>query len=499
MSQLPIRTLLALGTTLAVLVLLILLLFVSNLVLSLWGHLQDVPVGIGVGLFFALMLIGAGGGWLAWRVLRPTQRQQRPTKALQKPVIKEVEVRSRLESASERGVDIQALRQELAELGKRREAGEIYIAFLGNISSGKSSLIRALLPEAEIEIDPRGGTTRQVDHYVWQDPSGDRLVLTDMPGLDAAGQPDHTVLAREEALRTHIVVYVCEGDLTRDQYLDIQALVAMEKPMLVAFNKADLYSESDLQRIIQRLEERVGAMPRVTPVAISAGGTREVIRVYPDGTEKVELRTVPPKLDGLRQALQRVIDADAELLDELRDSAVFALVSHKLDASVVGHQRQKAEELVSQYSRKAIIGAMAAWTPGSDLIIQGYLGIHMIKDLCALYDVPAKEIDVKKFIRLAGRHVGKSTTLLLALAGNALKAFPGVGTLAGGVLQAVAYGLIFQSLGKSAAKTLETRGTFLPDSALRLFEETLSEDLETRARKLAKIALEARRDPAASG
>ena len=46
------------------------------------------------------------------------------------------------------------------------------------------------------------------------------------------------------------------------------------------------------------------------------------------------------------------------------------------------------------------------------------------------------------------------TALTLAIAGNAFKAFPGVGTISGGVIHAVAYGMIFDSLGRAAAETM---------------------------------------------
>ena len=52
--------------------------------------------------------------------------------------------------------------QELDRLKQRRAAGRIYVSLFGEISAGKSSLIRALLPNAEAEVSVRGGTTREV-------------------------------------------------------------------------------------------------------------------------------------------------------------------------------------------------------------------------------------------------------------------------------------------------------------------------------------------------
>jgi hypothetical protein len=101
-------------------------------------------------------------------------------------------------------------------------------------------------------------------------------------------------------------------------------------------------------------------------------------------------------------------------------------------------------------------------------------------------------MDTDRLLELVQRRVGRAHTLVLAIAGNALKAFPGAGTLAGGLLHAVAYGLVFDSLGKAVARSLETRGELHPVQAADTFRETLVEDLESSARRFAKLALRER-------
>ena len=45
---------------------------------------------------------------------------------------------------------------------------------------------------------------------------------------------------RDEALRAHVILYVCEGDLTRDQYEALRTLVDLGSPVIVALNKVCL-------------------------------------------------------------------------------------------------------------------------------------------------------------------------------------------------------------------------------------------------------------------
>jgi predicted GTPase len=100
------------------------------------------------------------------------------------------------------------------------------------MSSGKTSLIRALAPDSQAEntpVDVRGGTTRAVARYTWQTLDGDRLIIADVPGFNEVGNRAPEI-AREEAIRAHLVVYVCEGDLTRDQWNDITELQRYGNP-----------------------------------------------------------------------------------------------------------------------------------------------------------------------------------------------------------------------------------------------------------------------------
>ena len=90
--------------------------------------------------------------------------------------------------------------------------------------------------------DRRGGTTREVTYYNWSSSAGDRLILADLPGLNEAdGSLDRQ--ARDEALRAHVIIYVCEGDLTRDQYEALRTLVDLGSPVIVALNKIDRYAD----------------------------------------------------------------------------------------------------------------------------------------------------------------------------------------------------------------------------------------------------------------
>ncbi len=484
------KLLLALGFFIGLLFLLATIMNAAHVTVELWRELRQAPLWV-FPLFgsVALLLLGFGG-WLIWSILRPSAKRQQ--QHVREPVTEDA-IHAKLQDAGEAGVDISAARRELAELTQRRSEGILYLALYGEISSGKSSLIEALLPGANPETGVVGGTTTAVQQYRWHRKSGDEVVLIDVPGLNQAGR-DYDRIAAEEAQRAHVVIFVLDGDMTRDQHAALAPLLDLNKPVIIALNKLDRYSESDQTLIRERLQATFADRPGVRIASIATRPTQLVTRLGPDGKEYEAVRVLPPQLDTLRDALQRIFDGNLELLESLRDTAVFELASRKLEKARALHRAEESEELVRKYTRRAVVGGMAAVGPGTDIIIQGYLGTQLVKSLCKLYDAPVRDVELEKLLSMTQKQIRKTLPLILAIVGNAAKAFPGVGTLAGGLMHAVAYGLIFDTLGHAVVQTLETRGELRPAPASLLFREKLGEDLEARARSLARLALQARDD-----
>jgi hypothetical protein len=483
------RLFLAAAVFVGMMVLLAVMLSAAQFSLSLWQQLQTAPAWIVVliATFSSLML--GFGIWLSWRIVRPA----RPGTGKAAAPLTESELQSRLEAATAAGVNIESAVHELEELARRRELEIIHLTLFGEISSGKSSLINALLPGASVETSVIGGTTTAIQHYHWQRESGDEVVLVDVPGLNQVDR-EYDRMVMDEAQRAHAVLFVCDGDLSRDEYLALQPLLELKKPLIVAFNKLDRYTDADQQLIRQHLSDRFASDPQVTIAGIATRPTRRVIRVGTDGTEHEEEQSLPPEIDELRAAVQSALDSNMALLEHLRDTAVFELTAHKLEQSKAEHRVKASADLVKTYTQRAVAGGLAAITPGTDILIQGYLGTRMVKSLCELYEVPVREIELQKLLTLTQQQARTALPLLLAVAGNAAKAFPGVGTLAGGLMHAVAYGLIFNALGHAVTRTLETRGELRPAPASLMFRDNLVTDVESQARKLLRLALDVRKE-----
>ena len=201
-----------------------------------------------------------------------------------------------------------------------------------------------------------------------------------------------------------------------------------------------------------------------------------------------------PDLGVLVVAINQLLATEAATLDTRREQAVFRLAAEKLDEAEAQYRIERAEQIIRGSTKKAVIGALAAVSPGTDILIQGYIGTSMTQQLCKLYGAAPRDLDVEEFLNLSQSRVGRALPLTLAVAGNGLKAFPGLGTVAGGVVHAVAYGLIFDALGRSLVLTLSTHGELDPEVAAREFEEGISEHIEAGVKRVARMALESKTD-----
>jgi len=465
------------------------LLFMTESALNVWDRLVQGPRIILYGYLAMMLALAVTAIWLIVRLV--VRRKPAPAKKANRPLDK-AEILNRLREAEEAGVKTDAAQAELRELAARQETGSVHLCFFGEISTGKSSLIKALIPEADVAINPVGGSTIDIRHYRWRDESGTQILLTDVPGTGGLeGELDE--IAAEEAQRAQLVVFVCDGDLTRNESRAVEWLLGLAKPLVLVLNKSDRYSPDEQALLMEKLLDHLGDLggdaARDQVVAVSAGGEVDVIEKRGDGETTVR-RQRPADVGVLVVAINRLLGTGAGELDVQRDRAVFRLAADKLAEAEVEYRIHRAEQIIRSSTRKAVLGALAAVSPGSDIVIQGFLGTAMTRELCKLFGAAPRDLDIEEFLTLSQSRAGKALPLSLAVAGNGLKAFPGIGTVAGGLVHAVAYGLIFDALGRSLVMTLQKHGALDPGTAAKEFEEGISEHIEAGVRQVARMALD---------
>jgi uncharacterized protein len=314
-----------------------------------------------------------------------------------------------------------------------------------------------------------------------------------VPGSHEVGGAAREQLARDEALRAHIVLYVCAGDLTRDQDAELRWLRGFGKPLILALNKADQFSDTERDALQTTLRERY-ASSTDAQIVISAGGSERFERRLPDGRREQVQRERLPDVAALKRLLSSFAASGAKSLEPAREAAVLTSISSQADTLESASRERDAQAIVAKYTKRAVVGAMAAVMPGSDLVIQGVLATALIRELAKRYDVAVRDVDIDGFLGQVKLTIRTSASLVLAIAGNALKAFPGLGTLGGGVLHAIAYGLIFDSLGRAVAMTMRDQHALDSSAATNALSDLLSKASAERVRRIAEYALSGKKE-----
>ena len=181
-----VRLLLFIALSLVAVLTLFLLLLATDTAMSVWQRLREAPLWLQMA--YTLMLVAISGATLlfSWRWLKPDNKKL-PT---ENKSLDPLSLREGLVESANAGIDVTAAVAEIKEQQRRKQSGEIFIALFGEISTGKSSLVKALLPGADIQSDPRGGTTQKVTHYRWQADSGDSVIIADYKVLNKIAQKD---------------------------------------------------------------------------------------------------------------------------------------------------------------------------------------------------------------------------------------------------------------------------------------------------------------------
>ena len=129
----------------------------------------------------------------------------------------------------------QQLQKELADL---KERSAIKIAFVGQYSSGKSTIISALTGRKDIVIDANVSTDK-VERYEWNN-----VILMDTPGILAGKKEEHdqeTIGALKEC---DLIVYVLTSQLFDDvifkNFIDLAYNQKFSDKMLIAINKMSM-------------------------------------------------------------------------------------------------------------------------------------------------------------------------------------------------------------------------------------------------------------------
>lgn len=326
---------------------------------------------------------------------------------------------------------------QLTTLVNKLDSSLLRVAVFGLVSRGKSAVINALIGEKVLETGPLNGVTQWPRSVYWT-PEADqsdktkkplKLELIDTPGLDEIEGQARGEVAREVAQQADLILFVVSGDVTQTEYLALQQLYTTRKPLLLVFNKVDLYPGADrdsvarnLQALWQQAESKSdlpqGARLVDDIVMISAEPTPLQVRVeWPDGRTSEEWESPPAQIEPLRTKLFEIVREEGPTLVALNALRQAGVIEQKLAAETTVLNQANADELIWKYAKyKAIAVAL---NPVALLDMLGGIGsdIVMIRALSRLYGFPMTRFEASTLWQSIIRSSG---TLLLSEFGTSL-------------------------------------------------------------------------------
>ncbi|MDM1377668.1 MULTISPECIES: GTPase [Myroides] len=127
------------------------------------------------------------------------------------------------------------IEQELQELENRTD---LKVAFVGQYSSGKSTIISALTGDKSIKIDANVATDT-VAEYKWHN-----IVLMDTPGILAGKVERHDEITKAALKECDLIVYVITSqlfdDIIFDNFINLAYEQHLKDKMIIAINKMSM-------------------------------------------------------------------------------------------------------------------------------------------------------------------------------------------------------------------------------------------------------------------
>ncbi len=413
------------------------------------------------------VLLGAMSIWILMRLLgnarRKRKRRDRRVKDPSElsPAEKQQEIEHNLASGGEFADQMgippelrEKIRSRVRNLEDKHEAERLEIVAFGTISSGKSSLLNTLAGRDLFRTEVTGGTTMQKTEVPW--PGRDQVILADTPGLAEVAGENRASEAAEAARDADLVLCVVDGPLKHYELQLIEKLIAMEKRLLVCLNKIDWFDEPTRDALLTQINEQLPAtVPAKDVVAVrSRGGTRRRVRVLANGEELEERIDLEPDIEPLARRLQQIVERDGR---ELLLANLLMQSRGLIDEAkqrVLATLDRRAEALIRKYMWAAGSATAVNPIPLLDLAGGGAISVKMVLDLAQIY---RQQIDSDTVITLLGQ-LGKNLVAMLGATAASpavasgiatlLKTVPGVGTIAGGLLQGCVQALVTLWIGR---------------------------------------------------
>ncbi len=425
-----------------------------------------------------------------------------------------------LEAALQTQLDI------LTSTSEKLDHNIIRIATFGLVSRGKSAVLNALLGQKILETGPLNGVTQWPRSVRWtipairaaEDTEKIQVELIDTPGIDEVGGEVRGEMAKQVTRQADLILFVVAGDITRTEYQALCELQTAQKPLILVFNKIDLYPELDRKAIYQSLQalgnsEQLAAdtvadetdsenLPRnnISPkstakppariaksleiVMVAAEPVPVQVRVeWSDGSVTNEWESPPAQIDELKHTILTILNREGRSLLALNALVEARDAEANIARQVLKLRQTEADDLIWQFAKYKALAVGLNPVAFLDVMGATVADLALIRSLSRLYGLPMTGYEAGKlwktiFSSAGGVLLGElGSSFLLGFGKSAAAVAPQIGfsTFAGvAVTQAslAAYGTY--AVGRAAQVYLEKGCTWGPLGQDTVIQEILA-------------------------
>ncbi len=375
---------------------------------------------------------------------------------------------------------------QLDEMYKKVTTGRVEIVIFGEISTGKSALINALIGKAVASVDVQGGWTKQVWGTAWEG-AGHRLpgldsselILIDTPGINEVGGADRAELAEVTARRADLILFVCDSDLNETEFVALMELAAIRKPIILVFNKSDLYSHAERQSLLELIKRRTEGIIAESHFVQTAADPRPIEYVIegPNGKTRSEWRKPEPDVGQLKAMILEILEREGLGLIALNAALYAADKSDRISALRVRMRDTQADQLIWTMAGTKAMAVALNPVPVFDLVGGVAVDALMIVSLSKVYGLNMSIAQARGLARSIASAAGIFALGELTNWGSSF--FKGLSFSFGTVLtlipQGAAAGFTSYIVGRAAKRYFEQGGSWGAGSAKSVVSEILDQ------------------------
>ncbi len=290
--------------------------------------------------------------------------------------------------------ELKALDQQIERLKTKC----LRIAVFGRVGVGKSSLLNALLEKQCFATDVAHGCTRKIKAIDWDLKIGEitKLKLVDTPGIDEVSSAARGHLARRVCLKSDLVLFVIDSDLTSIELDAIKELIQNDKPILIILNRCDQWSVEEQTKLIKSIRNRLPNQSHDLNILAVAAAPR---KVKLQETGRVRSQISEPLITPLKQSLFKFIQREGDLLLALNALRQADNFYHSLKSRRLKRSKVAAQTLIGRFATFKASGV--AINPFLILDLAGCLAMDtaLIMQLSKLYGLKIGSKSARNLIK----------------------------------------------------------------------------------------------------